>query len=117
MKYQRKPIIVDAYQMLQGPTAPVVELQEGETPPPVPLSEYTVPDWPAWIKEAWEIGRIKPVQQGAKPYELCRVITQRGTITVVRYNYIVRIDAGEFDVFPSKAFEKHFEPYGVAETT
>jgi hypothetical protein len=111
MKYQRKPLIVDAYQMLNGPLAPVLELQEGETPPPVDLNEYTVPaEWPSWLQQAWKIGRVKPPSQGAKAYELCRVITQhRGTLIVYRGNFIVRYDDVEFDVFHSKAFEKHFE--------
>ena len=109
MKYQRKPIIVDAFQMIEGPTAPIQELQENETPQPMELGDYTTPSsWPKWLQEAWTIGRVKPMQQGAKPYELCRVITLRGPLTVFRYNYIVKIDDGEFDVYQSKMFEKHF---------
>lgn len=119
MKYQRKQLIVDAYQMLAGPTGPVFELEEGETPPPVDIKEFTVPnEWPDWIKAAWKIGRIKPPSQGAKPYELCRVITvARGALTVYRYNFIVKFDDADFDVFHSKNFEKHFEPCQISTTT
>ena len=118
MKYQRRPITVEAYQMLKGPEGPVVEMEfEEDTPPPVDPGDFTIPsEWPKWLHDAWKIGRIKPPSQGAKTYELCRVVTtHRGTLTVVRGNFIVKIDEGEFDVFPSKAFEKHFEPAPTAQ--
>lgn len=98
MKYRKKPVVIEAFQMTQD-------------------RRLDNSQWPEWLHKAWNEGRgepgsLFPVEEGTG-YGVLAIGTLEGNLNVSWGDWIIQGVQGE--IYPCKPdiFEATYEPAGV----
>lgn len=101
MKYRKKPVVIEAFQM-------------------TPDRRMDNSEWPAWLHEAWngntdEPGTLQRANRGDPLPDLLEIITLEGKHLVSWGDYIIRGVKGEFYPCKPDIFAATYEPVEAAE--
>ena len=101
MRYRKKPVVIEAFQMTEG-------------------RRMDVSEWPPWLHVAWNGDRDAPgtfqrVDMACEMPDAVEIVTLEGNHRVTWGDYIIRGVSGELYPCKPDIFEQTYEPVETTE--